>query len=206
VPQTQPLNYNDDLFLFILLCVKELLFGMVMGYVVNVFFMLTYTAGQIIDMQMGFGMVNVFDVQTNISVPVTANMLNIVMILSFFAVNGHHRLYYILYESLEQIPIGAIVINPNIGWIALQLFIEAFILAVIVAMPIIGSGLVGEACFGILMKAVPQMNAFSIGIPIKMLLGFLVLAAMMPFFVRFTNTVFDQMYTGLDRMFAALTG
>ncbi len=71
---------------------------------------------------------------------------------------------------------------------------------------IIGSGLVGEACFGILMKAVPQMNAFSIGIPIKMLLGFMVLMAIMPIFIDFTNTVFDQMYAGLDRMFAALTG
>ncbi len=43
MPQAQELDYNGDLLLYVLLCVKELLFGMVMGYVVNVFFMLTYT-------------------------------------------------------------------------------------------------------------------------------------------------------------------
>jgi flagellar biosynthesis protein FliR len=45
--------------------------------------------------------------------PITANLLNIIMLLSFFAVNGHHRLFYMLYESLDKMPIGGIVLNTK---------------------------------------------------------------------------------------------
>ncbi len=206
VPHAQSLNYNDDIFLFILLCVKELLFGLILGYVLNLFFTIAFTAGQIIDMQMGFGMVNVFDVQSNLQVPMTGNLLNIIMLLVFFAVDGHHRLIEIMYTSVQKIPIGSVVFDPGIGWVAAQLFIESFILAIIVAMPIVAAGLLGEACFGILMRVVPQMNAFSIGIPIKMILGFAVLAAMMPVYIPFTQTIFEAMNQGMERMFATLTG
>lgn len=204
VPQMQELNYNDDILIYVLLCIKELLFGLILGYVLNLFFTLTFTAGQLIDMQMGFGMVNVFDVQSNLSIPMVGNFLNIVMLVTFFAVNGHHRLIQILYVSVVKMPVAATVFDPNIGWVAAQLFVEAFLLAVIVAIPIIASGLLGEACLGILMKVVPQMNAFSIGLPMKVILGFMVLGAVIPIYVHFTSYIFDQMYLGIDRMFTML--
>lgn len=204
--QMQAFDYHDDTLIYIFLCIKELLFGVILGYVLNLFFNLTFTAGQLIDMQMGFGMVNVFDVQNNISIPMVGNFLNILMLLVFFATRGYERLLKIMYLSIEKIPIGQVSFNANIGWVALELFIQAFLLAVIVAMPIIASGLLGEACFGILMRMVPQMNAFSIGIPVKIVLGFLVLFAMIPVYVAFMPQVFDQMFAGLEQMFSALTG
>ncbi len=207
IPQLVPLNYNDDIFIYILLCIKELLFGLILGYVLNLFITLTsFTAGQMIDMQMGFGMVNVFDVQSNLQVPVTGNLLNIITLLVFFAVDGHHRLIEMMYTSVQKVPVGGVQISAQIGWVAVELFIQAFILAIIVAMPIVASGLLGEVCFGVLMRVVPQMNAFSIGIPIKVVLGFMVLVAMMPIYVVFTNTIFASMFQGLDRMFSTLTG
>ncbi len=204
--QMQAFDYGGDILLYILLCAKELLFGMVLGYVLNLFFQLTFTAGQMIDMQMGFGLVNVFDVQSNLSIPMIGNFLNLLMLIVFFAVRGYERLIRIMALSIEKIPIGAATFNPDIGWVALELFVQAFMLAVIIAMPIIASGLLGEACFGIMMRMVPQMNAFSIGIPIKVILGFLVLFAVIPVYVAFMPQVFDQMYAGLEKMFATLTG
>ncbi len=204
--QMKAFQYGDDVLLYILLCIKELLFGLVLGYVLNLFFQLTFTAGQMIDMQMGFGMVNVFDVQSNLSIPMTGNFLNLIMLLVFFAVRGYERLIRIMALSIDYIPIGGVTFNANIGWVALQLFVEAFLLAIIIAMPIIASGLVGEACFGIMMRMVPQMNAFSIGIPIKIILGFLVLFAIIPVYVAFMPRVFDSMYDGLERMFATMIG
>lgn len=204
--QMQAFDYGNDIFLYILLCIKELLFGMVLGYVLNLFFQLTFTAGQMIDMQMGFGMVNVFDVQSNLSIPMVGNFLNLLMLMVFFAVRGYDRLIRIIGLSLENIPIGGVTLNPQIGWVALELFVQAFLLAMIIAMPIIASGLLGEACFGIMMRMVPQMNAFSIGIPIKIILGFLVLLAIIPVYVAFMPQVFDQMFAGLEQMFATLTG
>ena len=118
VPQVR---YNGILE-YALLCIKELLFGLVLGYVTTLFFSIAQTAGYAIDMQMGFGMVNVFDVQSNISVPMTGNFLNIILLVTFFGVNGHLQLIRILQATFRQIPIGAVSFDPKIGLTALEVF------------------------------------------------------------------------------------
>lgn len=198
-----PLVYNS-LYTFVFLCIAELLFGLVMGYTLNLFFTLTFTAGQLIDMQMGFGMANVFDVQSSASVPMMGNFLNIVLLMVFFAVDGHHKLLTIYYVSVTQIPIGHVVFNPQIGMIALELFSMAFTLAVSVALPIIASGLLGEMVMGIIIRTVPQLNMFVIGMPVKVLLGFLVMLVALPVFVGFSTTIFSKMFEGVEAMFAGL--
>lgn len=206
VPLAEPLDYNDDIIFFALLCIKELLFGLVLGYVVNLFMTLVFTAGQMIDMQMGFGMVNVFDVQSNLSIPVTGNLLNIMMLLIFFAVNGHHRLIELLYVTVQRVPVGSVVFSAALGTTALELFAKSFLLAVYVALPMIGAGLLTQFCLGVIIKAMPQMNAFSIGLPLEVVLGFIVLLMVLPVYVSFADTIFNEMFAGLDNMFAALAG
>ena len=202
-----PVNPNityHNLFGFALLGIKELLFGIVLGYVTNLFFSLTETAGYVIDMQMGFGMVNVLDMQNNISVPVTGNFLNIILLLSFFGVNGHHQLISILFATIKNIPIGAVSLNANIAWTALEVFVLAFVLAVNVAMPMIVAGLLSELIMGFIVRTVPQMNMFVVGIPLKVILGLLMLALMMPIFVSFSNVIFQNMYSALNKMLMGL--
>ncbi len=191
---------------FILLCVKELLFGLVLGWVTTLFFSLVQTAGQVMDMQMGFGMVNVYDVQNNISVPVTGNLLNVILLVAFFGVNAHLRLINIIHATFSHIPPGEVALNPAIGLVALEVFVLSFLLAVNVAMPLIASGLLGEVAMGFIVRAIPQMNVFVIGIPLKILLGFMMLLLMMPIFLSFSNVIFDRMFSSIDQMIAGLAG
>jgi flagellar biosynthetic protein FliR len=53
------------------------------------------------------------------------------------------------------------------------------------------------------MRTVPQLNMFVVGIPVKLLLGLLILLITMPAFVGFSNTVFGEMYTNIDTFFAS---
>ena len=189
---------------FALLCIKELLFGLVMGFVTTLFFSLVQTAGQVMDMQMGFGMVSVFDVQSNISVPVTGNMLNVILLIAFFGVNGHLKLIYIVRATFSHIPAGQVALNAAIGLVALEVFVLAFLLAINVAMPLIASGMLGEVVLGFIVRAIPQMNVFVVGIPLKMFLGFLILLLILPVFVAFTDVIFRNMFSSIDRMMAGL--
>jgi flagellar biosynthetic protein FliR len=92
IPQTHPLLYAS-LMGFVLLAAMELLMGVALAFITNIFFALVaFTAGQLIDMQIGFGIVNVFDVQNNTQAPMMGNVLNIMMLMMFFAVNAHLRL------------------------------------------------------------------------------------------------------------------
>jgi len=203
VPDTPPIYY-DNIITFIMLCIMELMFGVVFGYITNLFITLVFTAGQLMDMQSGFGMVSVFDVQSNLSIPITGNLLNIAILLVFFLVDGHLKLIHILYTTVLRIPVGTVQIMPNIALVATQLFAETFILAVNVAMPIIFSGLLLEATMGIIVKSVPQLNVFSVGLPLKVLGGLVILMVIVPVFVDFTDVIFNSMFAGLEQMFAAM--
>ncbi|MDD5017614.1 MAG: flagellar biosynthetic protein FliR [Eubacteriales bacterium] len=189
---------------FALLCIKEILFGVVLGYITTLFFSIVQTSGQMMDMQMGFGMVNVFDVQSNISIPITGNLMTIVLLITFFSVNGHLQLIYIIKATFTSIPTGTVALNPQIGLVALDVFILAFLLSVHVAIPLIASGLLGEVILGIIVRAIPQMNVFVVGIPLKILLGFLMLLLILPVFVYFSDVIFNQMFEAIDDMIMGL--
>ena len=196
----------DSLLSFGMLCVKEMLFGLVLGFTTTLFFSLVQISGQYIDMQMGFGMVNVLDVQSNVSVPITGNLLYVVLIIAFFGVNGHLKLIFILGSTFMQIPVGTVTLNPAIGMTALEVFILAFLLSVHVALPLIASGLLGEVALGFITRAVPQVNVFVVGIPIKVLLGFLMLLLVLPVYVSFTDVIFDRMFESIGKMMLELAG
>jgi len=205
-PQTVAIQYST-LIGFVLVCAGELLLGMALAYVTNVFFSLTaFTAGQLIDMQVGFGIVNVFDAQNNTQVPMMGNVLNIMFILTFFAVNGHLRLIEIVYLTIERMPVGTLIMSPAIGLTVVEIFLRSFLLGVMMALPIIASGLTIEMGFGMLMRAVPQIHMFIVGIPLKMLVGLTLFSITLPVFGRFSARVFDELYQGIEKMFANFVG
>jgi len=201
-PQTIAIHYTT-LLGFAFVCAGELLLGMALAYVTNVFFSLTaFTAGQLIDMQIGFGIVNVFDAQNNTQVPMMGNVLNIMFILIFFAVEGHLRLIEIIYLTVERMPMGTLVFSHMVGWTALEIFIRAFTLGVMMALPILASGLTLEIAFGMMMRAVPQIHMFVVGIPLKMFVGLMIFSVTIPVFGNFSRRIFDELFLGIEKMFA----
>ncbi len=176
---------------------------MVLAFATNVFFAINYISGQLIDIQIGFGIVNVYDIQNNTQIPMVGNLTNLVLLVVFFTVNGHHRLIQIVYMTLEKLPVGNLVFTPEIGLVALEVFVMAFMLAIMVALPIIASGLILEIAFGALMRTVPQINMFVVGIPVKLIIGFVILVVLIPVFVNFSGRIFDEMFMGIEKMFAA---
>ncbi len=186
---------------YIVICIKELIFGLAMGFITTIFFNLVYSAGQIIDMQIGFGIVSVFDIQNNSQVPLVGNLLNIVLLVVFFGVNGHLRLIEIFCKTFEMIPVGHVFISASLATAMLEVFSLSFILAIMVAMPVLAAGLVLEVALGVLIRSAPQMNMFVIGIPVKLIIGLLVLAVSLPAFVGFSNTIFTEMFKSIGQVF-----
>jgi len=201
-PQAVAIQYST-LIGYLIVCAGELLLGMALAYVTNIFFSLVaFTAGQLIDMQVGYGIVNVFDAQNNTQVPMMGNVLNITLILLFFLVDGHLRLVEILYLTIERMPIGTLIFSPAIGITAAEIFMRAFLLGIMMALPIIASGLTIEMAFGMLMRAVPQIHMFIVGIPLKMLVGLLLFATTLPIYATFSDRIFSELFLAIEKMFA----
>ncbi len=205
VPVTVQPEYNT-LLTYALLCVKEILIGAVIGFVLTLFFSISHSAGQMIDMQIGLGMANVYDPQTNAQVPLMGNLLNVVMILVFFAVGGDRKLISILYLTIVKIPVGGVTLTADTALAFVEMFTDMFILAVRMALPIIAAGVMTEAIMGMIIHTVPQMNVFVVGMPLKVAMGFVVLLLILPVYAELSTVIFDEMYVRLSELLATMAG
>lgn len=171
-----PENYDSGAFDFILCFIKEIFIGVLLGYVFNIFYYMLMTAGDILDMSLGFAMAKMFDPATNIQSAFIANMLNLLFILYFFATNSHLTIIQIAVQSYNLIDIGAESISVlSAAEFAVGLFASVFGLAIKLALPFIAVQFTLEVSMGILMKLIPQIHIFIIEFPIKILLSIIML-------------------------------
>lgn len=182
----------------------ELLLGFVLGMVVQFFLYIPQMAGLVIDTQMGMTMNQIYDSGSHANMSVTGTLLNTLMILLFFAGNGHHTLLRIIITSGEIVGYGNISISSDVSNLALELFVECTVLAVKLAMPVLAAELIGQLGMGVLMKVIPQINVFSINIELKMIVGLgLLLALMLPiseFLLEVEQTMLGSFRTMLGLM------
>lgn len=174
--------------------VKEFLIGIVLGYVSFLVFSALYLAGQIIDMQIGFGMVNVLDPMTETQVPLIGNFIYILSTLYFLMLDGHHVLLKTLIKSYTLIPINNAVFNDYMVNNILKIFYETFAMGAKISIPILAATLLAEVSLGILAKTVPQMNVFVIGMPLKVGIGLFTIIIVMPVFLNMMGVTFDKMF------------
>ncbi len=156
---------------FMVRCGGELLLGFALGMVMHFFFAIPHLAGFLVDTQMGMTMNQIYDQGSQGNTSVTGSLLNGLMLLLFFAANGHHTLMRILLSSGDVVPFGAAGLGTEAAQAMMVLFIECMTLSIKLSMPILAAELVGQLGMGLLMKAIPQINVFSINIELKVLIG-----------------------------------
>lgn len=189
---------SDSLVTYILLCVKELLIGLVMGYMTTLFFDVAVMAGSIMDVQIGFGMSQIFDPGMQTTVSLVGDFLNYGLLLYFLVVGGHLTLIRILYFSFQTIPVGQVVLAPAIADTCIKAFGMAVSMAVSLALPIMAAEVILEVVMGIMIRSVPQLNVFVVGLSVKILVGLLALALMIPFFASYGDKIFEGLYGAID--------
>lgn len=184
---------------------KELFVGILIGYVSFIVFSAMFVAGQMIDSQIGFGMINVLDPQSNIQVPLVGNFLYIFAILCFLLADGHHILFSALVKSYNIIPINSFFFTEDLIKNLIAIFAETFTTSLKIAFPIVAAALISEVSLGILSRTVPQMNVFIVGMPMKIALGLLTLLCIMPVFSNTLDYLFDSMYGFISIIIQSMT-
>ena len=156
--------------------------GYLVGIVMNFFFLIPVLGGETIDIQMGMSMGKTYDPGSQASTTVTASLLNILMLLLFFAANGHHTLLRIFLVSGEVVPYGQAAFGQNTYQALIELFVTCTVMGVKLCLPVLAAELLGQVGMGILMKVIPQINVFAINIELKVIIGLvLILLLMTPF-------------------------
>lgn len=184
---------------FMLSIVRELLIGYALGLVVNLFIAWVLMAGEIMDMEMGSSVSKIYDPQSGISMPITGTALNIMFTLIFFSTNGHLTLIKIVADSLTMFPPGPQMVAFEVGQYLTMMLGDMIMLALKLAMPVLAIELLSEAGLGVLMRIVPQINVFVVGIQIKLAIGLVVVVLALPAFSRLIDFSLGQMFEAMRR-------
>lgn len=160
---------------FCLRLLLEMGVGLVLSYVMQLFFMIIQVGGEVIDAQMGLTMAQIYDAGSQVNMTVTASLLNVLMVLDFFAENGHYTMLRIFLGSQKVLPFGEAFFGQAVASGVAEVFLSCMVLAIKLAFPILAAELLGELGMGILMKAIPQINAFVINIELKVIIGLVLL-------------------------------
>lgn len=163
-----------------LLVLREVLIGVSMGFLVQMVFSAMAMAGELVALSMGLAFASMVDPERGGSVPLVGQYFVVFSTLLFLAMDGHLALLVLLVESFQLLPpagggLGAGGFAELVAWGS-----EMFRAAVFVALPASASLLVANVSMGMIARSAPQLNVFSVGFPMTLLLGIVVLMLSMP--------------------------
>jgi len=180
----------NQVFPLLMLLSREILVGLVIGFITSFLFAGIQLAGQFVGMEMGFAIVNVIDPQTQQHVSLVAQFQNLVAMMIFITIDGHLFLLSGIKTSFEVIPLMAASFPAALTDQVIGFGAGIFISGVKIGAPIITTLLLTSVALGIAARVMPQMNVFFVGMPLKIGLGILMLSLSLPLF----SYIFKQLY------------
>lgn len=176
----------------VLLTAQQILLGLTMGFAFQFVFSALTVAGENIAMSMGLGFAQAVDPASGVSVPVVAQFFLISAILLFLALDGHLLLIQLLAESFVLMPVGSSAMDVDFIWQMVLWGGYIFAGALMVALPAITALMAINVAMGVMTRAAPQMNIFSVGFPVTMLAGFVLMIWMLPTILPWFSQMLSQ--------------
>ena len=124
--------------------------------------------------------------------------------LVFLLINGHHYLIQALYSSFAIVPLGKAVINTPVYDLLLKYSASVFIIAVKIAAPILVSYFLVHIAEGVLARVIPQMQVFFVSQPLKLGLGFSMLALAVPTYLYVIKGLLSSYEESLYKLIKAM--
>ncbi|MBE6349796.1 MAG: flagellar biosynthetic protein FliR [Spirochaetaceae bacterium] len=188
---------------YVLLLVGEAMIGVILGFYISIIFSAFSTAGQFFTYQMGFGASEVYDSLAQIENPLMGQFLNLVATVVFLQINGFQEIFIGgILRSVETLNVFMLLEERAyfLKFIVTSLT-ELFLDGMIIAFPIIGTLFLVSVTTGILSKAAPQMNLLSEGLPITILVAFMLLVFVFPEMIDYFIRVFNFSFGKIEKLF-----
>ena len=192
LPVVSILSFDTIVFTF-----QQLIIGISLGFFVQVFFHIFVLAGQMIAMQMGLGFASMVDPTNGVSVAVVSQFYVILVTLLFLAFNGHLVVIEVMAQSFYFMPIGQSMLSDGALFGIAQAGTWMFASALLLALPAVTAILIVNFAFGVMTRAAPQLNIFSLGFPFTLIFGIFIfwvaLAGFMPQYQDLSGEAFNYL-------------
>ncbi|HET7579077.1 MAG TPA: flagellar biosynthetic protein FliR [Bacillales bacterium] len=195
--------------LFFLLVVKEALVGLAIGMIAMILIYAIQVAGEFIDLKMGFAFATLVNPLIGTRSPLVGNYLYMFSILFLLSVNAHYMLIDGIFFSYQFIPLETLGphFDPgSLAELATTTFVKMFVIAFQMAVPVVGSLFLVDIALGIVARTVPQVNVFIVGMPLKIIVSFIVLIIIMPLFMSLVYQLAGDMEGAMRGLMVLMGG
>ncbi len=175
----------------------ELLIGLLVGFLASLPLVAAQTGGLLMGMQMGLGFARFYNPAIDDEADIVGQILFFMALSGFLMIGGHEAMLMAVMDSFRHIAIGGFVADVDLVALITGMLVSAFELALRVAAPVLALVFLQSAAMGFIAKTVPQMNILSLGFPIRILAGLVMVALGL---VVLDNVIMD----GIDQSLAVL--
>lgn len=183
---------------------REIMTGVIIGYSARFVFAGIDLAGQLIGIQMGFGIVNIIDPKQETQLSIIAQFQGLLAILIFLSLNGHHWLLLALAKSFETIPLSGFAYSQPALAILFKMSSDIFVVAFKISAPVMVALFLTNVTLGVLAKAIPQIHVFMMSFPLTIAVGLLSLAASLQMLGYLLPQIFIKMQNDIVTLIGAL--
>jgi flagellar biosynthetic protein FliR len=200
LPETPPLTaFTADWWLRIVL---EMAVGIAMGFVFRLVFEAVILGGDLIGNGMGLGFARMADPLRGTDVPVIGQFLQLMCALLFVSMGGHLHLIEMLVDSFRTIPDPARAFEAGHFSTLAGLGSLMFSGALTLALPMLAALMLVNLAFGVMSRSSPTLNGMSVGFPLALLMGLLLLGINLPGL----RVVFEKLIVEATEVVGALFG
>ncbi|OGO39683.1 MAG: flagellar biosynthetic protein FliR [Chloroflexi bacterium RBG_16_57_9] len=169
-----------DIASFLLLVVREVFIGLLLGFIASLAFVVLQMAGALVGSAMGLNLASTFNPVTGTPSSVTDQFYVLLTSLVFLSLNGLHWLLQGVNRSLMLAPLGGPGPDLRLTERLIPMTAWLFVAALEIALPVMGTLILAEIAMGLVNRAVPQMNVFMIGLPLRAWLALFTLVVTLP--------------------------
>lgn len=195
----------EDMLEYTVIVLKEAVTGLTIGFAAHICTTIVFFAGNIIDMEIGLSMATMFDPTTRIQGTITGNMYNYFIMMLLIISNMHLYILRAIIDTYKVIPVN----GQNFKWDHLMNAMLNYMLQYVqigfrIVLPVFVCIMILNCVLGIMAKVSPQMNMFSIGMQLKILVGMTVLYIVVDLFPGVADFIFNEMKTVMADMVRGL--
>jgi len=160
--------------------IQEVLLGLMMGFLLKIIFEAAALAGEVIAGSMGLSFARLADPVRGVDTAMLGQLFSVLFGLLFVTVGGHLRLIELLVHSFQMAPEPGRLLSPAAFRSTADFAAHTFADALRLAMPYLATLLLVNLGFGVMSRSAPSLNAMSVGFPLSLGVGLMLLWAQLP--------------------------
>lgn len=159
---------------------QQVVIGIALGFCLQLVFDSITLGGQLIANSMGLSYAMSVDPIRGVGTTALGELYTIFVTLVFLALNGHLRLIEVLADGFRTLPVGGTGFGTADLWQIVIWGGTLFSGSLSIALPGITALLIVNLSFGVVSRAAPTLNLMSVGFPVILVFGLLVLVVSVP--------------------------